>query len=265
MAYASNLEARIAKNATRAIVDYSLITDGDRIMVGLSGGKDSWSLLQILHVLRRRAPIHFTVVALTVDQGRPEFRADALADACVARGWEHHIQRTTISQTIADVLEPSASPCSLCAKLRRGVLYRMADELGATKIALGHHADDLMETLLLNILYAGAIKAMPARLVSDDGRHIVIRPLAYVDEADTRHYATECGLPVIAGCCSACGDIGQQRPRVKRLIAELERQHPGVRRSMMHALTNVVPRHLLDRRLWDSSTSHTSSDEGEPS
>jgi tRNA 2-thiocytidine biosynthesis protein TtcA len=263
MGYASDLEARIAKNATRAIVDFSLVEDGDRIMVGLSGGKDSWSLLQILHVLRRRAPIRFSVVALTVDQGRPEFRAQVLADACADRGWEHHIQRTNISQTIEDVLDPGDSPCSLCAKLRRGVLYRMADELGATKIALGHHADDLIETLLLNILYAGALKAMPARLVSDDGRHVVIRPLAYVDEADTRHYATQCALPVIAGCCAACGDIGQQRPRVKRLIAELEREHPGVRRSMMHALSNVMPRHLLDRRLCNTGSAKTMPDAGD--
>lgn len=249
MAYASPLEAQVAKKATRAIVDHQLIDDGDRILVGLSGGKDSWALMQVLDVLRRRAPIRFSLVALTVDSGYPDFQGGLVAEACAARGWEHHIQRTTIGETIDDLLDPSETPCALCARLRRGVLYRRASELGATKIALGHHADDFIETVLLNLFFAGSLKAMPARLVSDNGEHVVIRPLAYVSEAEARDYTKECGLPVIGCCCPACGDLALQRQRVKRLIFDLEREHPGVKASMLKALGNVAPRHLLDRRL----------------
>lgn len=249
MSYDTQLEARIAKKATRAIVDHNLIADGDRIMVGLSGGKDSWALMQILDVLRRRAPIRFSLVALTVDSGYEGFKADLVARACAERGWEHHVQRTSIGEVMDDLLDPADTPCSLCARLRRGVLYRLAGELGATKIALGHHADDFVETLLLNLFFAGTLKAMPARLVSDDGRHVVIRPLAYVEEDDARAYARACGLPVIGCCCRACGDLSLQRQRVKRLVFDLDREHPGIKSSMLRALGNVVPSHLLDRRL----------------
>jgi tRNA 2-thiocytidine biosynthesis protein TtcA len=148
-----------------------------------------------------------------------------------------------------DVLDDGDTPCSLCARLRRGVLYRVADQLGATKIALGHHLDDFVETVLLNLFFQGALKAMPARLVSDNGRHIVIRPLVYVTEAEARSYTQECGLPVIGCCCPACGDLSLKRQRLKRLIAELEIEHPEIKNSMIKALGNVVPRHLLDRRL----------------
>jgi tRNA 2-thiocytidine biosynthesis protein TtcA len=254
MAYASQLEADIAKKTTRAIVDHQLIEDGDRIMVGLSGGKDSWALMQILDVLRRRAPIRFSLVALTVDSGYEDFKGHEITRACAERGWEHHLLKTTIGVTLDDVLDPGDTPCSLCARLRRGVLYRMATELGATKIALGHHADDFIETLLLNVFFAGATRAMPARLVSDDGRHVVIRPLAYVSEDEARAYAKVCGLPIIGCCCSACGDFSLQRQRIKKLIFDLEREHPGVKSSMLKALGNVAPRHLLDRRLRDLVT-----------
>jgi tRNA 2-thiocytidine biosynthesis protein TtcA len=249
MAYASELEARLAKETTRAIVEHRLIEDGDRVMVGLSGGKDSWALLHLLHVLRARAPIDFSLVAVNVDSGYKEFKHDTIARTCEARGWEYRIEHTTIGAVMDDLLEANATPCSLCARLRRGVLYRIADELGANKIALGHHADDFVETLLLNLFFAGALKAMPARLVSDDGRHTVIRPLAYVTEDEASAYTQACELPVIGCCCPACGDLGLQRQRVKRLIADLERDHPGLKRSMLRALGNVMPRHLLDRRL----------------
>ena len=249
MAYASLLEARIAKSTTRAIADYALIEDGDRIMVGLSGGKDSWALMQILDVLRRRAPIRFTLIAVTVDSGYAGFQGGLVAKACAERGWEHHLQRTSIGDVIDDVLDPTETPCSLCARLRRGVLYRLAGELGATKIALGHHADDFIETLLLNLFFAGTLKAMPARLVSDNGRHVVIRPLVYVGEDDIRSYAKACGLPIIGCGCPACGDLSLQRQRVKQLIFDLEREHVGVKSSLLRALGNVAPRHLLDRRL----------------
>ena len=249
MAYRSELETRVAKKTTKAITDHLLIEDGDRVMVGLSGGKDSWALMEILHVLRERAPIDFSIVAVNVDSGYKNFKHDTIARTCEARGWEYRIEHTSIGDVMDDLLEANATPCSLCARLRRGVLYRIAGELGATKIALGHHADDFVETLLLNLFFAGSLKAMPARLVSDNGKHVVIRPLAYVSEDDARDYTLEVGLPIIGCCCPACGDLGLQRQRVKSLLLDLEREHPGVKSSMLKALGNVMPRHLLDVRL----------------
>ncbi|MEI6668258.1 MAG: tRNA 2-thiocytidine(32) synthetase TtcA [Acidobacteriota bacterium] len=249
MSYRSPLEARIARKVTRAITEHDLVADGDRVMVGLSGGKDSWALLQILDVLRKRAPITFSLVAVTVDSGYADFQHDAVTRACAERGWEHHVEHTHIGEAIDDILDSSDTPCSLCARFRRGVLYRLASQFGATKIALGHHSDDFVETVLLNLLFAGSLKAMPARLVSDSGEHVVIRPLVLVSEDDARAYAKESGLPIVGCCCPACGDLGLQRQRVKRLIFELDREHPGVKSSMLRALSNVVPSHLLDRRL----------------
>lgn len=249
MPYKTPLEARIAKKATKAIVDFSMIEDGDRVMVGLSGGKDSWALIQILDVLRQRAPIDFSIVAVNVDSGYEGYQHLAVAAACRERGWEFHSEHTSIGAVIDDKLESDDTPCSLCARLRRGVLYRMAKHVGASKIALGHHLDDFVETVLLNLFFAGSLKAMPARLVSDNKAHVVIRPLVYVTEAEARAYAKERELPIIGCCCPACGDLGLQRQRVKRLIMELEREHPNVKASMIKALGNVMPRHLLDRRL----------------
>ncbi len=249
MAYESALEKKLARKVTKAIVDFELIEDGDRVMVGLSGGKDSWALMQLLDALRRRAPVDFTLVAVNVHSGYPDYRHDAIERTCAERGWELRIEHTTIGAIIDDKLDERATPCSLCARLRRGVLYRIAGEVGATKIALGHHADDFIETLLLNLFFAGALKAMPARLVSDDRRHVVVRPLVYVSEEEARDYTRQAGLPVIGCCCPACGDLGLQRQRVKRLLLDLERDHPGVKQSMLKALGNVAGRHLLDRRL----------------
>ena len=249
MSYRSTLEARLARKVTRAITAHGLIEDGDRVMVGLSGGKDSWALMQILDVLRRRAPITFSLVAVTVDSGYEGFRHDLIHQACVARGWEHHVERTSIGSVMDDLLDPGDTPCSLCARFRRGVLYRLAAGLGATKIALGHHSDDFIETALLNLFFAGALKAMPAKLTSDNGHHIVIRPLFLVSEDEARAYAKESDLPIVGCCCSACGDLGLQRKRVKRLIFDLEREHAGVKSSMLRALSNVVASHLLDTRL----------------
>ena len=249
MGYRTDLEARVAKKTTRAIVDYDMIQDGDRIMVGLSGGKDSWALIQILGVLQERAPITFSVVAVNVDSGYKEYKHDVIARTCQDRGWELRIEHTDIGQVIEEILEDDATPCSLCARLRRGVLYRVAKEVGATKIALGHHMDDFIETLLLNLFFAGALKAMPPKLVSDDGAHVVIRPLAYVGEDEARLYAKECDLPIIGCCCPACGDLSLQRQRIKRMLMDLEVEHPGVKQSMLKALSNVAPRHLLDTRL----------------
>jgi tRNA 2-thiocytidine biosynthesis protein TtcA len=249
MAQRSQLEHRISKKTTKAIVDFNLIEDGDRVMVGLSGGKDSWALLQALDVLRLRAPIRFSLVAVNVDSGYKEFKHELIAKTCRERGWEYRIEHTSIGEVMDDLLDAGATPCSLCARLRRGVLYRIASEVGATKIALGHHLDDFIETLLLNLFFAGALKAMPARLVSDNGEHVVIRPLAYVGEDEARLYAKECALPIIGCCCPACGDLSLQRQRVKRLIMDLEVEHAGIKQSMLKALGNVKPRHLLDNRL----------------
>src|SRR6188472_1538886 len=207
MSYRSPLEARVAKKTTKAVTDFRLIEDGDRVMVGLSGGKDSWALMQTLDNLRQRAPIDFTLIAVNVDSGYKEYKHDLLA--------------------------ANATPCSLCARLRRGVLYRIAEEVGATKIALGHHLDDFIETLLLNLFFAGALKAMPARLVSDNGRHVVIRPLVYATESEARSYAKASALPIIGCCCPACGDLSLQRQRVKRLIMDLEREHPHIKQSLL--------------------------------
>ena len=249
MAYRSELEARVAKKTTKAIVDYDMLENGDRVMVGLSGGKDSWALLQALDVLRQRAPIRFSLIAVNVDSGYKEYKHELLASTCQARGWEYRSEHTNIGQTIDDILDDGATPCSLCARLRRGVLYRMATEVGATKIALGHHADDFIETLLMNLFFAGKLMAMPPKLVSDDGAHVVIRPLVYVSEEEARAYAKESELPIIGCCCPACGDLSLQRQRMKRLVMELEGEHPNVKQSMLKALANVAPRHLLDTRL----------------
>lgn len=258
MGYRTPLESRVAKRVTKAIIEHKLIEDGDRVMVGLSGGKDSWALFQILDVLRQRAPIDFSLVAINVNSGYEGFRHDLITSACAERGWESHIEHTTIGAVMDDVLDDGDTPCSLCARLRRGVLYRLADAHGATKIALGHHLDDFIETALLNLFFQGSMKAMPARLVSDNQKHIVIRPLAYVTENEARAYAQESNLPIIGCCCSACGDLSLKRQRIKRLISELEVEHPEIKNSMMAALGHVVPSHLLDpslstTRVWEKA------------
>ena len=264
MSYKSPLETRLAKKVTRAITEYNLIADGDRVMVGLSGGKDSWALLNILDVLRKRAPIRFSLIAVTVDSGYDGYRHDLISSTCEQRGWECRIVHTGIGGVIDDLLDPGATPCSLCARLRRGVLYRLATEVGATKIALGHHMDDFVETLLLNLFFGGKLKAMPARLVSDNGEHVVIRPLVFVTEAEARTYAKDEALPIVGCCCPACGDLSLQRQRIKRLIAQLEVEHPDVKNSMIRALCNVAPRHLLDLRLDPLTELREAADGAEP-
>ena len=249
MSYRSLLEAKIAKKVSRAIIEHGLIEDGDRIMVGLSGGKDSWALIQILDALQKRAPIDFSLVAVNVNSGYTNFRHDLVTSACAERGWEVRVEHTNIGAIMDDILDDGDTPCSLCARLRRGVLYRLAKDVGATKIALGHHLDDFVETALLNLFFQGSLKAMPARLVSDNKQHIVIRPLVYVSEAEARAYTQEVGLPVIGCCCPACGDLSLKRQRIKRLITELEMEHPDIKNSMITALGHVVPSHLLDVRL----------------
>ena len=249
MSYRSALEARVAKKVGTAIADFNMIEDGDRIMVGLSGGKDSWALMEMLDLLRKRAPVQFTLVCVNIDSGYKEYKHPLVTKACEERGWELRIEHTNIGELIDDILDDGETPCSLCARLRRGVLYRVAKEVGATKIALGHHMDDFVETVLLNLFFQGALKAMPARLVSDNKQHVVIRPLVYVTEDEARAYTAEAGLPVIGCCCPACGDLSLKRQRIKRLLTELELEHPEIKNSMIKALGNVAPSHLLDRRL----------------
>ncbi len=249
MSYRTPLESRVAKKVGAAISDFNMIEEGDRIMVGLSGGKDSWALIQVLDMLRQRAPVKFSIVAVNVDSGYKEYKHPLITKACEDRGWELRIEHTNIGSIIDDILDDGETPCSLCARLRRGVLYRVAKEVGATKIALGHHMDDFVETVLLNLFFQGSLKAMPARLVSDNKEHVVIRPLVYVTEGEARAYTQECDLPVIGCCCPACGDMSLKRQRIKKLLTELEIEHPEIKNSMLKALSNVHPKHLLDRRL----------------
>jgi tRNA 2-thiocytidine biosynthesis protein TtcA len=254
VSYRTPLESRVAKKVAKAIIEHNLIEDGDRVMIGLSGGKDSWALLQVLDVLRQRAPIDFSLVGVNVNSGYEGFRHDVITETCRTRGWECHVEHTTIGAVMDDLLDDNDTPCSLCARLRRGVLYRLAATHGATKIALGHHLDDFIETALLNMFFQGALKAMPARLVSDNGQHVVIRPLVYVLESEARAYAQESNLPVIGCCCSACGDLSLKRQRMKRLITELELEHPDIKNSMIKALGNVVPSHLIDTKVAEMTT-----------
>ena len=243
------LERRLLRDVGRAIGDHGLIESGDRIMVAMSGGKDSYALCVLLEALQKRAPIRFELVAVHLDQGQPGYDGAPLRDWLEADGVPYKLLHENTYAVVTDKIPAGKTYCSLCARLRRGVLYRLADEVGATKIALGHHLDDFVETLLLNLFFAGTLKAMPAKLVSDDRRHVVIRPLVAVTESDARAYAKQSALPIIGCCCPACGDLGLQRQRVKRLIAELEVEHAEVKSSMIRALANVAPRHLLDRRL----------------
>lgn len=243
------LEKDLLRATGKAIADHQLVADGDRILVGMSGGKDSFTLLRILTLLKERAPVKFELVGVNVDQGFRGFRADVVEDYLAANGYEHHVEATDIDEAIDAHVEPDGTACSLCARLRRGVLYRLAGELRCNKIALGHHADDLVETLLLNLFFAGELKAMPIRLVSDDRKNVVIRPLGYCREDDIREYARLMRFPVIGCMCRHCGDTSTQRQQVKAMLRDLEARHPGVKSSMMHALGTVKPTHLLDRRL----------------
>jgi len=238
----------LAHRVGRAIHDFDLIAGGDRILCAMSGGKDSYAMLDLLEHLRRRAPVRFQLVAVTVDQGYRGFRADVLRRYFEERGFEHHIETTNIAEVIDDTMPYGDTHCSMCARLRRGVLYRLAPQLGCNKIALGHHADDLIETLLMSQFFNGEICAMPPILRSRDGRNTVIRPLCYVWEDQIVRFAAERGFPVIGCACPVCGDNSLMRRRMKTLLAKLEGDHPGIKNSMLRALSNVRAGHLLDRR-----------------
>lgn len=233
----------------RAIEEFRLIEDGDRILCGMSGGKDSYAMLHLLEQLRRRAPVRFSLVAVTVDQGYRGFRAEVLERFFQEQGYEFHIERTNIAEVIDEKMPLGDTHCSMCARLRRGVLYRIAPELGCNKIALGHHADDLLETLLMSQFFNGEICSMPPLLRARDGRNTVIRPLCYVWEDEIVNFVREAGFPVIGCACPACGDVSLKRKQMKGLLARLEADHPGIKASMLKAIGNVKTAHLLDRRL----------------
>ena len=247
---AGKLEKRLLRMTGQAITDYSMIADGDRVMVCLSGGKDSHGLLDLLMTIRSRAPVRFELVAVNLDQKQPGFPADVLPAYLSGLGVPFHIETQDTYSVVRRLIPEGATACSLCSRLRRGILYRVADELGATKIALGHHRDDLLATFFLNLFYGGRLKAMSPKLVSDDGRHVVIRPLAYVKEDDLARFAQLRGFPIIP--CDLCGSQEHlQRRQMREMLNEWERRHPGRVQTIFNALSRVVPSHLMDPSLFD--------------
>jgi tRNA 2-thiocytidine biosynthesis protein TtcA len=246
----SGLERTLVKKAGRCAADFAMLADGDRVMVCLSGGKDSYALLDVLRILQRRAPVRFELVAVNIDQGWPGYQPDRIEGFLRQEGVPYHMVCKDFATVVEANLAPDATPCSLCSRLRRGVLYNLAQQLQCSKIALGHHMDDLIETLALNLFFSGRLGSMPPVLRSDDGRNTVIRPLAYVQEDLLARYAAERRFPIIRCACPSCGLPDQKRQVVKRLLASLEEDHPGLKHQMLAALQNVKPSHLLDRRLW---------------
>jgi tRNA 2-thiocytidine biosynthesis protein TtcA len=247
---AIKLERRLCRLAGQAIGDYGMIEAGDRVMVCLSGGKDSYGLLDILLKLRERAPIDFELVAVNLDQRHPGYPEQVLPEYLRSLGVEFRIEVQDTHSIVKRLIPEGRTMCSLCSRLRRGVLYRVASELGATRIALGHHRDDILETFFLNLFFGGKLKAMPPKLVSDDGRHVVIRPLAYVEEADLAAWAAHRGFPIIP--CDLCGSQQTlQRKQVKAMLRDWENKHPGRVETIFRSLAHVTRSHLLDRALFD--------------
>jgi tRNA 2-thiocytidine biosynthesis protein TtcA len=246
----NKLEKRLCREVGRAIFDHSMIEAGDKVMVCLSGGKDSYGLLDILLKLRERAPVHFDIVAVNLDQKQPGFPQDVLPTYLKSLGIPFRIEEQDTYSIVKRVIPEGKTTCGLCSRLRRGILYRVADELGATRIALGHHRDDMLQTLFLNMFFGGKLKAMPPKLVSDDGRHVVIRPLAYVPEKDLARWAQHRRFPIIP--CTLCGSQENlQRRQIGEMLRDWERRHPGRIENMANALRNVVPSHLHDGTLYD--------------
>ena len=239
------LEKRLCRLVGQAVIDYNMIGQGDKVMVCVSGGKDSYAMLGILLKLRARAPVHFELIAVNLDQKQPGFPADVLPRYLEQLGVPFHIENQDTYSIVKRVIPEGKTMCSLCSRLRRGILYRVADELGATKIALGHHRDDILQTLFLNMFFGGKLKGMPPKLVSDDGRHVVIRPMALVAEKDLARWATQRQFPIIP--CTLCGSqTNLQRKQVGQMLKDWEKAHPGRIESMFSALQNVVPSHLMD-------------------
>jgi len=244
------LTKRLRRQVGEAIADFNMIEEGDKVMVCLSGGKDSHGLLDILLALREKAPVRFDLIAVNLDQKQPGFPAEVLPEYLRSRGVPFHIEEQDTYSVVKRVIPEGKTMCSLCSRLRRGVLYRVATEVGASKIALGHHREDILATFFLNLFHGGQLKAMPAKLRSDDGKHIVIRPLAYVAEADLAAYAEAKRFPIIP--CTLCGSQDNlQRRQIGEMLREWERRNPGRIESIVRALTDVRPSHLLDRKLFD--------------
>ena len=242
------LQKKLLRDVGRAIHDFHLVEDGDRILVGVSGGKDSFTLLHLLQVLQRSAPVKFSLIACNLDQGHPGFPAARLESYLRSTGAEVAMLREDTYAIVRRLVPEGKTSCSVCSRLRRGILYNAAEKLGCNKIALGHHRDDLIESLLLSMFFSGKIRSMPPRLLSDDGRNVVIRPLCYAAEKDIAAFAAQMSFPIIP--CDLCGSQENlQRRRIKEMLASLEAQHPGVRASLLAAMGNVMPEHLLDARL----------------
>ena len=246
----NKLEKKLCRLVGQAIGDFGMIEDGDKVMVCVSGGKDSYAMLDILVKLRERAPINFEIVAVNLDQKQPNFPAEILPNYLKSLGVSFHIEEQDTYSIVKRVIPEGKTTCGLCSRLRRGILYRVADELGATKIALGHHRDDILETLMLNMFYAGKLKGMPPKLRSDDGKHIVIRPLAYVPEKLLERYAADMNFPIIP--CDLCGSQPNlQRQAMKQMLREWEKQYPGRVENLFRSMHHIVPSHLMDGEAFD--------------
>ncbi len=244
----SRLETRLIGNVARASAEFRLLEPDDRVLVAVSGGKDSHAMLYLLRTLQRRTPFSFSLIAVNVDQGHPGFPKRRLPDYFEAEGYDYRVVEEDTYSIVKAKIPEGNTYCSLCSRLRRGILYTLAADMGATKIALGHHRDDMIETLMLNLFYSGQIKSMPPRLTSDDGRNVVIRPLAYCSEEDLTAFAAERAFPIVP--CDLCGSQDDlKRKQVKRLISDLHAENPNVRGNLFAALGNVRPTHLLDRDL----------------
>lgn len=246
----NRLKGRLEQQVGKAIGDFNMIEHGDVVMVCLSGGKDSYTLLDILLNLRKRAPVDFRIIAMNLDQKQPGFPEDVLPTYLDSVGVEYHIENQDTYSIVKQKIPEGKTTCSLCSRLRRGVIYRVANELGANKIALGHHRDDMIETLFLNLFFAGKLKSMPPKLVTDKGDHVVIRPLAYCAEKDIERYARHREFPIIP--CNLCGSQENlQRQNIKQMLAEWEKQYPGRTQTIFTSMQNVAPSHLLDGSLFD--------------
>ena len=252
----NKLSKRLHRQVGQAIVDFNMIEDGDKVMVCVSGGKDSYALLDILLNLQQRAPIRFELVAVNLDQKQPGSPADVLPAYLESRGVPFHIENQDTYSIVKRVIPEGKTMCSLCSRLRRGILYRVAGELGATKVALGHHRDDMLQTLFMNMFFGSRLKGMPPKLVSDDGRNIVIRPLAYVAETDLERWAAHRQFPIIP--CTLCGSQENlQRVQTKQMLRDWDKRFPGRIENMFTAMGNIVPSHLMDRNLYPFTTLKT--------
>ena len=252
----NKLSKRLHRQVGQAIGDFNMIEAGDKVMVCLSGGKDSYALLDILIELRRRAPVRFDLVAVNLDQKQPGFPEHVLPEYLKSRDIPFHIEGQDTYSIVKRLVPEGQTMCSLCSRLRRGILYRVAGELGATKIALGHHRDDMLQTLFMNMFFGSRLKGMPPKLVSDDGKNIVIRPLAYVAETDLERWAAHRQFPIIP--CSLCGNQENlQRVQMKKMLREWDRQFPGRLDNIFSAMGNIVPSHMMDRKLYPFTTLKT--------